>query len=127
MLGCYRDASAVDGTWWFLKWMGDVSRLIFLYTTPIKKSMWEKEIAIYTDEDYLYDSYLIEEFTKKPVDVVFNDYSVPQLIWLSAYISFIKCNTMDSGNRQTHRWRWWRSSIFCFSWRKKCTWNICSS
>ena len=51
--------------------------------------MDEKEMTIYTD-DYLYELYLIEEFTKKPAVEVLNTYSVPQLIWLSAYISFIK-------------------------------------
>ena len=42
------------------------------------------------DADYLYDSYLIKEYTGKSIGELMNDYTVPELIRLMSYLDFIK-------------------------------------
>lgn len=42
------------------------------------------------DADYLYDSYLIKEYTGKSINEVMNDYTVTELIGLMGYLNFIK-------------------------------------
>ena len=45
---------------------------------------------LYELEQHFYELHLIEELTGKPAGDVLNDYTVPQLIRLMAYLDFMK-------------------------------------
>lgn len=45
---------------------------------------------LYELERYFYELHLIEEYTGKSVDEVFNDYTIPQLIRISMYLDWTK-------------------------------------
>lgn len=49
-----------------------------------------EEESIRLHEEFLYDSYLIKEYTGKSISDVMNDYTVPELIRLIGYLDFMK-------------------------------------
>ena len=51
--------------------------------------MVEKETSIVTEE-HLREIQLIEEFTGKPIDEVLNEYTLPELLRISAYLDWMK-------------------------------------
>ena len=58
--------------------------------------MCQEERPVLTDEylyeleRYFYELYLIEEFTGKPADEVLNDYTLPELMRVCAYLDWMK-------------------------------------
>lgn len=42
-------------------------------------------------ERHFYELYLIEEYTGKPASEVLNDYTLPELIRVIAYLDWVKC------------------------------------
>lgn len=51
--------------------------------------MCQEKRSVLTDE-YLYELYLIEEFTGKPASEVLNDYTLPELMRVMAYLDWMK-------------------------------------
>lgn len=50
-----------------------------------------QERPVISTDDYLYELYLIEQYTGKPASEVLNDYTLPELLRVMAYLDWIKC------------------------------------